>query len=458
MPVDVSSGVNVTQVSTQALALSTVTAILASRPGQAVLLLGDDGASGAPRGGFLFDGIGALQIPQGVTIVRGSTRAVASFAINVMPHPVVPGFVRAADRQGLMVSGYAPQGFEFLAADQDPVQESDQETALPAASGENADAADDEFLWGLAQRLDTVNSYESYLKRFADGNHSAEAKRLIANINGDPGRSDRLSEEALTLTRNQRRDVQRDLSLLEYDTRGIDGIFGPGSRRAIAGWQGDNDFDPSGYLTGLQITRLNTQAERRAVELELDAERLRLQQEEQDREYWLASGAGSDETGLRAYTKRYPDGLYAELAQERLKVYDDAKRSQAAQADREAWDQAITRDSLAGYRVYLQEFPRGAFADIARTNIDALSRASERSAALAAAKAGEDRLGLNQQTRALIETRLAAQGLKPGIPDGVFDANTRRAIRRYQTARKLPVTGYLSQRTVVRLLADAILR
>jgi peptidoglycan hydrolase-like protein with peptidoglycan-binding domain len=39
----------------------------------------------------------------------------------------------------------------------------------------------------------------------------------------------------------------------------------------------------------------------------------------------------------------------------------------------------------------------------------------------------------------------------------VFDAETRRAIRRYQNARGLPVSGYLNEGTVVRLLADAVL-
>jgi peptidoglycan hydrolase-like protein with peptidoglycan-binding domain len=48
--------------------------------------------------------------------------------------------------------------------------------------------------------------------------------------------------------------------------------------------------------------------------------------------------------------------------------------------------------------------------------------------------------------------------LKPGAVDGAFDEDTRRAIRRYQDARKLRVSGYLDQATVVRLMADTILR
>ena len=36
--------------------------------------------------------------------------------------------------------------------------------------------------------------------------------------------------------------------------------------------------------------------------------------------------------------------------------------------------------------------------------------------------------------------------------DGTFDADTRRAIRRFQRSRDLPVTGYVTQATMVHLL------
>ena len=47
-------------------------------------------------------------------------------------------------------------------------------------------------------------------------------------------------------------------------------------------------------------------------------------------------------------------------------------------------------------------------------------------------------------------------GLNPGEVDGQFDAATRRALRRYQRERDLPVSGYLNEPTVVRLLADSL--
>ena len=63
------------------------------------------------------------------------------------------------------------------------------------------------------------------------------------------------------------------MTLLDYNTRGIDGIFGRGTRAAISSWQTANSTDVTGFLNTDQITRLDAQAERRAAELEAEAER-----------------------------------------------------------------------------------------------------------------------------------------------------------------------------------------
>jgi hypothetical protein len=86
-----------------------------------------------------------------------------------------------------------------------------------------------------------------------------------------------------------------------------------------------------------------------------------------------------------------------------------------------------------------------------------LGRSAEEERAEARAREAEARLNMNPVARRLAEARLEQLGLKPGVVDGRFDDNTRRAIRRYQQARRLEVTGYLDQNTVVRLLADSIL-
>ena len=63
-------------------------------------------------------------------------------------------------------------------------------------------------------------------------------------------------EDELELTRTDRREIQRRLVLLDYNTRGIDGVFGNGSRTAIRQWQRDNDQPSSGYIDLNQLVLL----------------------------------------------------------------------------------------------------------------------------------------------------------------------------------------------------------
>jgi len=64
------------------------------------------------------------------------------------------------------------------------------------------------------------------------------------------------SETELELTRTDRREIQRRLTFMEYNTRGIDGVFGNGTRTAIRQWQRQNDQPSSGYLNLSQLELL----------------------------------------------------------------------------------------------------------------------------------------------------------------------------------------------------------
>ena len=72
---------------------------------------------------------------------------------------------------------------------------------------------------------------------------------------------------------------------------------------------------------------------------------------------------------------------------------------------------------------------------------------------VAEARAEENRVAGNRFVRILVEQRLEQFGADPGRVDGVFDRDTRRAIRRFQKARDLPVTGYVTTATLARLMA-----
>lgn len=64
------------------------------------------------------------------------------------------------------------------------------------------------------------------------------------------------SEAERALSVEQRRDVQRRLAALGHYSGGADAQFGPGTRRAIAGWQRSAGFNPSGFLNQGQLNVL----------------------------------------------------------------------------------------------------------------------------------------------------------------------------------------------------------
>ncbi|MCU0908086.1 MAG: peptidoglycan-binding protein [Rhodobacteraceae bacterium] len=435
----------------QALPVSAVLAVLSAAPGQAVLVLGgaEAGAALAP---FLRDGIGAVAAPQGVAVVTGAPAAASGLVRDTLARPGGDVVAAVARDRALRLSGYAPRRLVLVPAG------TAQPAPAPAPAPVPAPTVEQDY-WRATRDLDTAAAYDSYLRRYPAGAFAAEARARLAALAAPPATLAETAEAALALSRDARRAIQRDLSLLGHNTRGIDGIFGPGTRAAITQWQQANGIVPAtGFLTAEHVARIAAQAELRAAQLEAEAEARRQEQERLDRAFWDETGARGDEAGLRAYLRRFPDGLFAELAAERIAVFDADRAAQAAGQDRAAWDAARGANTVEAYRGYLQAFPQGTFAEQARARIDALTAAPAQSAAEAQAAAAEAALGLNAVTRRLVESRLDALDLRPGLVDGVFDDDTRRGIRRYQTARALPVTGYLDQDTVVRLLADSLFR
>ena len=441
------AGLDLAEVSAVGLSVPTVLEIASTVPGGAVVLLAEQ-APPEDLGRGLRPGLGGLDIPQGVTVIRGEARAVAQFAEDAMLRPQEPLMALAAEADGLRVMGYKGQDLVLVRRARGAAGPGTDPVRVPGAT---ATAEAERAIWEAALAQDTRQAYLGYLERYPLGQFADQARAGLAAIAAEPNRPARLAEDALGLSRDQRREIQRNLTVLEYRPRGIDGIFGPGTRAAISAFQRANGFPETTYLTPQQIARLEEQTIRKQAELEAEAERRRLEEEAKDRAFWEAAGAGRDEASLRTYLKRYPDGLFSEQAAAALSEIEDAKRQEAAAKDRAAWDEARGNDTAASYGIYLRAFPDGAFAEEAKARIDALNE--EGSDAVTAAKAGEKALGLNEDSRLLVERRLEALGLEPGKVDGKFNKTTRKAIRRFQKARNLQVTGYLNEATVVRMLA-----
>ncbi len=424
--------------SSTALPLSVVMAWLAEKPGEAVLML-VRGQTTGNYGPLVSGGVGELDIPQGVTVLVSTPRAATTLIENNIARPGRPFIGAAIQNADIEVLGYAARTMVLLdGAAPPPVNANDRLADLRA--------------WREAARLNTREAYENYLSTRPDGEFADMARGRLSALTDTPEARAERTEQALDLTRDARRDIQRDLSLLGFNTRGIDGIFGRGTRTAIVEWQSRERFDPTGFLTGEQINLLDEQARRRAEELEAEAEIRREQQRAADLQYWNQTGSRGDEAGLRAYLKRFPDGEFAELAQERLDIYEEQKRERASARDRQLWENAVARNTAASYERYLVNAPNGAFRDEAQARIVALQRQAE----FAREARAEEAMNLSPGTRRVIEARLNGLGLKPGRVDGVFDDNTRRAIRRYQAARNLPESGYVSEQFMVQLMADSV--
>lgn len=423
----------------QGLRLDIVLEIAALATDGAVVWLGESTGSDTFGRGLEAGLPPRLMAPQGVGIVR----ARADHLLAGLRQSLRPGTTLASvvDRnRNLTGEGAIPTLVPFL-----------PEGYAPAARA-------DLRAFAAAQEADTEDAYQAYLDAFPNGQNAQAARTALDRIRNSPERV----EQALMLTRGERRAIQNDLTVLGYDTRGVDGIFGPGTRGAIENWQGQNDLSETGYLTRDQIFNLARQGADRAIELEAEERARREAEERSDREFWAATGAAGDEAGLRRYLERYPEGIFAGLAQDRLAQFEAEQADVIRSRDLAAWRRARDANTMAGYEAYLGEWPEGEFVDVARSRLRALQPEPEQGAsppgldqsARARARAQEQQLGLVGPTRLLIEQRLARLGLDPGPVDGVFDEQTRIAIWQAQERFDLRPTGYVNQDLLTMLVSN----
>ncbi|SEQ75916.1 peptidoglycan-binding protein [Thalassovita taeanensis] len=424
------------------LSLAAMMQMAAQRPGQAVVML-VPGGGGLPLGFGLQTGAGAPEVPQGVTLLEGDAgslqRVLRDTILQESDRPMAA--LREDAPRGVTVRGFLPQDRAFLSAKQ-------------AGGAATPQVEVGEFAyWSAVRDIGSAEAIETYLTRYPSGRFAGEAQRMLAELREAPLRRAEETEAALALSRDARREIQRNLSLLGFDPRGIDGVFGRGSRAAIAAFQRAGGEQETGFLTTDQIRRLQREADRRAAELEEEARQRRVEEERRDRAYWSSTGNSEDEQGLRAYLSRYPDGLYADVARARLDAIEEQRRRTLATEMRQDWDRTRQADTVEAYQEFLRRYPRSELAESARARIDELQGEDRNRGQIEADKAEESRVANNPIARLVIEQKLATIGFDPGPVDGTFSRETRRAIRQFQRTSSLPVTGFVSQTTMVRLLA-----
>ncbi|WP_420396661.1 peptidoglycan-binding protein [Nioella sp.] len=316
--------------------------IAAASPARAVILLAPED-QGIALGAGLENGLGPLEVPEGVTLATGHPASVARFLRSGLLEPGRPLRDVLAASPDLTVVALADPFVPFIPA---PV-------VTPVVP------ADEQAYWEAMSTLDNVFAYRAYLNRYPGGYYAAQAQARIAALEPPaPQLTPEEAENALGLSREDKRDIQRDLAVLGYYNSGIDGLFGPGTRGGIRQWQQANGLQVTGYLDAAQVTRLSDQGDVRREEIRA-----------QDLAYWNQTGQGNDEAGLRAYLNRYPNGQFAQLARQRL---DAIEAEQERQADIAYWNQTGRGQDEAGLRAYLGRYPNGEFSQLARQRLNTI--------------------------------------------------------------------------------------
>jgi peptidoglycan hydrolase-like protein with peptidoglycan-binding domain len=457
--------------------LETLLAIAGRIQGGAVVVIADLGFPGTPGPGLRPGLPLSVPVPQGVSLIRGPAAQLAT-VLDALARPGTNVGEAVRTTRQARIDGFDPPWLTFLPAGHVPAESADRRA------------------FAQAEALDTPEGWRAYLDVFPQGRFAEQARAALERLENTPERI----EERLALTRDERRAVQRHLALLGFDPRGIDGIFGAGTRAAIGSWQRREDLAATGFLDRDQVFRLAAQAARRAAALEEEERQRQAEQERRDRAWWRDTGAGRDEAGIRAYLERFPQGLFAAIARERLAEIEARRRAEDEARDRAAWRAAQAAGTRAAYRAYLAQFPRGAYVAQARAwllGVTVLppepmpgpvtepmpvpepgpnpgpspgtgpspgpSPGPGAGAAPSpgtgpspgvdpgpgtepvpeAARAAEQALNLARATRLQIEQRMLQMGYDPGQVDGRFDRDTRRGIRRFQRDYGLPETGFL---------------
>ncbi|MCK1709709.1 MULTISPECIES: caspase family protein [unclassified Bradyrhizobium] len=136
-----------------------------------------------------------------------------------------------------------------------------------AATGGSSDGVELEY-WRSVKESNKPEELNAYLSAYPNGQFKALALARLAAIKSGPSTTTRalnagidpatftdeasqLTEDQMGLDKNQRRDVQRRLTGLGFDTK-LTGVFSDETRSVLKRWQAARGYPSSGYLNKLQ--------------------------------------------------------------------------------------------------------------------------------------------------------------------------------------------------------------
>ena len=138
---------------------------------------------------------------------------------------------------------------------------------VPAPSAGSSDGVELEY-WRSVKESNKPEELNAYLSAYPNGQFKALALARLAAIKSGPSTTTRtlnagvdpatftddatqLTEDQIGLDKGQRRDVQRRLTGLGFDTK-VTGVFSDETRTVLKRWQAARGYPSSGYLNKLQ--------------------------------------------------------------------------------------------------------------------------------------------------------------------------------------------------------------
>jgi uncharacterized caspase-like protein len=137
-----------------------------------------------------------------------------------------------------------------------------------------------------------------------------------------------------------------------------------------------------------------------------------------DAALWAEVQKGNSLDDYNAYLEQYPSGNYAALAKTRIKKLQDETAAELARQgqEKEGWDTAQRTNKEDSYQAYLDSYPTGRYVALAQAGIDKLKK----DAAAAAATRLDQQKQEEERQRQLAEAARVVPAMVP-IPDKDFE-------------------------------------